>query len=226
MAERFYFPVEGSGTPNISPAFDAGWEQNGQAGRLILVPKFQVSVPSTIASSATKTVPITTTQDILGNQWVSGPIPAQRIQGTLSFSMRFLESATTANVTLALVVKIVDDTATARGTLFSTFNTGTEFAAALTSRGVVTQAITALTTLAGDRLVVEVGGHAAGPTAAGSYTMSLGNSSATDLATGEADVAANNPWIEFSANLFSPMPNNYQNFHGGGGVMSFGERTR
>ncbi len=74
-ATRFYFPAEGSGTPNISPAFDAGWNQTGQATRLNLLNKAQLSTLSTLADDGTRTVPITTTQNILGNQFVSGVIP-------------------------------------------------------------------------------------------------------------------------------------------------------
>src|SRR3954464_2529597 len=116
-ATRFYFPAEGSGAPNISPAFDAGWEQTGQGTRLKLLYKQNLSTLSTIANNGTRTIPITTTQDILCNQFVSDPIPSQRLDTSCLFScvVRVLESASTANVTLAIVVKVVSqDGGTAR----------------------------------------------------------------------------------------------------------------
>src|SRR4051812_1922964 len=124
MATRFYFPAEGSGTPPVSPSFDGGWEQTGQATRLNLLRKTNLSTLSTLADNGTRTVPITTTQDILCNQFVSEPYPAINFDTSCLFSLviRVFESATTANVTLAIVAKVVSqDGNTARGTLFSTF---------------------------------------------------------------------------------------------------------
>ena len=204
MATRFYFPAEGSAAAAVSPAFDAGWEQTGQANRLQLLEKTRLSTLSTIATSATKTVPITTTQDILAEQYVSEPIPTQNIIGTVSLVVTGIESAATANVTLAVVVKVVSqDGGTARGTLFSVFGTDAELANATTlTRIVNAQAVTALTTLPGDRLVVEVGGHAAAPTAATTYSFNFGDNAATDFALTSGLITNINPWIEFSQNIW------------------------
>lgn len=226
MATRFYFPAEGSGTPNISPSFDAGWEQTGQGTRLKLLRKSGLSTLSTIANNGTRTVPITTTQDILCNQFVSDPIPAQRIIGTVSLVIRVRESAATANVTLAVVVKVVSqDGGTVRGTLFSTFNTDTEFPTTAATRIVNAQAVTELTTQPGDRLVVEIGGHAAGPTAATTYTMRQGNSAATDFALTSALTTDLNPWFEMSQNIWGGVENNYSFVRVGDG-MSVSEKIR
>jgi hypothetical protein len=229
-ATRFYFPIEGSGTPNISPSFDAGWEQNGQATRLKLLNKKQLSSLSTIADTGTRTVPITTTQDILCNQFVSDPIPPQRIDTSCLFSLiiRCFESATTANVTLAVVVRVVSqDGGTVRGTLFSNFNQDTEFAlsASAATRIVAQTAVTAVTTQPGDRIVVEIGGHAAGPTAATSYTMRQGDSATTDFALTTALTTDINPWCEFSKDLFNVDNNNYKTLRADNGI-SVGERVR
>jgi hypothetical protein len=211
MPTRFYFPAEGSGAPNISPAFDAGWEQTGQATRLKLLYKPTLSTLSTLADTGTRTVPITTTQDILCNQFVSDPIQPQRIDTScqVSLVMRAIESATTANVTLAFVVYVVDASGTARGTLFSTFNVDTEFGTTAATRIQTATAVTALTTLPGDRLVVEIGAHAAAPAAATTYTMRQGTSSATDFALTSGLTTDLNPWIEFSTVLFGTSVRNY-----------------
>jgi hypothetical protein len=222
-ATRFYFPAEGSGTPNISPSFDAGWEQTGQATRLKLLYKKNLTTLSTIADDGTRTVPITTTQDILCNQFVSDPIPPQRIDASCLFSLviRVFESATTANVTLAIVAKVVSqDGGTARGTLFSTFNVDTEWplSASAATRIQTQIAVTALTTQPGDRLVIEIGGHAAGPTAATTYTMRQGTSAATDFALTTALTTDLNPWCEFSTDLFATPFNNFQGVKAGDGI--------
>ena len=228
-ATRFYFPIEGSGTPNISPAYDGGWEQTGQATRLKLLVKRQLSTLQTLTNTGTKTVPITTTQDILANQFVSDPIPAQRLDASCLFSLviRVLESATTANVTLACVVKIVDSLGVSRGTIYSTFNIDTEYPTTAATRKIPQTAITAITTKPGDRIVVEIGGHAAAPTAATTFTHRYGFSAASDFALTSALTTDLNPWCEFSVNLDE---DNFENYRGvdavSAGIISVGERIR
>jgi hypothetical protein len=227
-ATRFYFPAEGSGTPNISPTFDAGWEQTGQATRLKLLYKKNLSSLSTLADNGTRTVPITTTQDILCNQFVSDPIPPQQIDTscTLSSVIRVLASATTENCTLAFVVKVVSqDGGTVRGTLLSNFTTGASFVATAATRILSATPVTAVTTQPGDRLVVELGAHAAAPSTSGTYTMRQGDSAATDFALTSALTTDLNPWIEFSTDLFATPLNNYQFVKVGDGI-SVGEKIR
>lgn len=221
MATRFYFPATGSGTPSVSPAFDAGWEQTGQAVRLILRRKVTLSTLSTLADATALTVPITTTQDILAFQFVSDPFPAQNLvaSGTLSLVIRVLESALTANVSLAVVAKVfTQDGLTSLGTVFSNFNADTEFAATAATRIVAATTITGLVSTAACRLVVEVGGHAAAPTAGTTYTMRLGNSAASDFALTTALTTDLNPWVELSQNLWDTSVFNYQQVRAGTGI--------
>lgn len=227
-ATRFYFPAEGSGAPDISPAFDAGWEQTGQATRLKLLYKKTLSVLSTLADDGTRTVPITTTQDILCNQFVSAPIPPCRIDASclVSSVIRVLASATTENCTLAYIVKVVSNDGTVvRGTLISNFSAGASFVATAATRILAAAAVTALTTQPGDRIVVELGAHAAAPSTSGTYTMRQGNSAATDFALTSALTTDLNPWIEFSKDLFNVDNQNTKAVRVGNG-MSASERTR
>lgn len=228
MATRFYFPAEGAGAPTLSPAFDAGWEQTGQATRLNLVRKGLTSAASALANTGTRTVPITTTQDILCNQFVSEPFtrPVLMDAGVrFSLVIRVLESAGTANVTLACVVRLVDSGGTSRGTLFSTFSTGTEFPTTAATRIVSATAITSILTNPGDCIVVEIGGNAAAPTAGTTYTMRQGYSATSDFALTAALTTDLNPWCEFSTDLFGTTLNNYQSARASDG-MSVGERIR
>ncbi len=227
-ATRFYFPSGILMNSPVSPAYDAGWEQTGGAfTRKILIYKPKLSF-TTIVAGFNVTIPITTTQDILTNQFISEPIPAQRITGTFSLVIPCDENATTNNATLAVVVKVVSqDGGTVRGTLFSVFGTDTEFplAASVATRIVNTQAVTALTTQPGDRIVVEVGAHAAAPTAAGNFDLKFGYNKASDFALTSALTTDLNPWCEFSQDLFGTQLNNYQFIKAGDGI-SVGEKIR
>lgn len=226
MATRFYFPAEGSGTPPVSPAFNANWEQTAQANRLNLLNKPQLSVLSTLANTSTRTVPITTTQDILCNQFVSAPLIAQRIIGTVSLVIRALESTIDANAVLSVVVWVVsNDGGTVRGTLFSLFNTDTEFAITAATRVVNAGAVTPLTIQTGDRLVVEIGARATAPLTAQTYTIRQGNSAASDFALTSGLTTDLNTWIEFSHDLFPFVINNFQGVKVGSG-MSTVEKAR
>ncbi len=227
MATRFYFPIEGSGAPAVSPAFDGGWEQTGQATRLKLQNKATLSSKSVLANTGTRTVPITTTQDILCNQFVSDPISAQLIDITCLFSLviRVLESATTANVTLAVVAKVVsNDGGTVRGTLFSSFSLDTEFPTTAATRIAAQTAVTSVSCQSADRIVIEIGGHAAAPTAATTYTMRQGTSAATDFALTTALTTDLNPWCEFSNNItFGTSLNNFSgSYVTGAGISTTG----
>lgn len=168
------------------------------------------SVLSALADSTTITVPITTTQDILCRQFVGPSMPAVNLIGTFSLVVRAIESAITANVTLAVVVKLVGQDGSNQRTLFSTFNTDTEFGTTAATRIVNAQTITTTVSIPGDRIVIEIGAHAAAPTAGTTYNMRWGNSAASDFALTSALTTDLNPWAEFSFGIFDDMFNNFQ----------------
>lgn len=224
MATRFY--LCNSGAAAVSPAFDAGWEQTGEADRIKLVRKSLLDLITTLANR-TVTVPITTTQDILSRQFVSDPLPSQVIGGTFSLVVRVSENATTNNAHIAVSVRVCSqDGGTFRGTLYSVFANATEFAvtASAATRIINAVSVTSQTAQAGDRLVIEIGTHVAAPTAAGSAIHRYGCSAASDFALTSALTTDLNPWCEFSQDLWAGMPNNYQSIQGGG--LSVGERIR
>lgn len=224
-ATRFHLTNPGAAA--VTPAFDAGWELTSDVDviRVELLHKTQTRVLQALADT-TITVPITTTQDILCRQFVSAPIPPQRIIGTVSLVIRCVESNIDANATLAVVVKVVSqDGGTVRGTLFSTFNTDTEFGTTAATRIVNAVAVTALTTQPGDRLVVEIGAHAAAPATAQTYAMRMGNNAASDFALTSGLTTDLNPWVELSQDLYASVLNNYQFGHCGDG-MSSSEKLR
>lgn len=205
MPTRFYMENT-TASPLNALAFDSGWEQTGGAADRRFAPrKTQTSTVSALANQTALTVPITTTQQILSRQYCTEPIPYRtRIEGTFSMVLRGLENATTNNVFLAYVLRVVSiDGGTVRGTLASSMtNAGTEFVATAATRIFSAVALSALTCEAGDRLILEIGGHAQAPSVAGSYTYRYGNSAASDFALTSALTTDLNPWWELSMDLF------------------------
>jgi len=229
MPTRFYLQASGSIKAPNNPAFDAGWEQTGQAGRLPMTLKKLLKAPTALANWTAITVPITTTQQILGNQFVSDQVfDPVRLDASVLFSMvlRGLENATTNNVFLAYVLRaFTADGLTSLGTLASSMtNAGTEFVATAATRifgnGTTTIALTATTISQPWRLVIDIGGHAQAPTVAGSYTYRTGSSAATDFALTSALTTDLNPWIELSTNLNALVMNNYQSIKADSGIST------
>lgn len=230
MSTRFYLHASGSQPAANNPAFDAGWEQTAAATRFPMDCKSQLSAATALANSSAITVPITTTQQILCYQHTSRQVFAPaRLDASVTFSMvlRGLENATTNNVFLAYVLRAFSaDGSRSLGTLASSMtNTGTEFVATAATRIFSAIALTATTISEPWRLVLETGGHAQAPTAAGSYTYRVGCNAASDFALTSALTTDLNPWIELSLNLNAHRLINYQSFKGGNG-LGFSERIR
>ena len=225
---RFYLLQ--STPPPISPNFDAGWEQTGQAIRGSLVLKSQLSARETLADTTAITVPITTTQEILAAQFIGPPMRACRLDTSVLVQVinRCAESAAQANVNYARVLRALSqDGGTILATLFTNITgTGAEFSTTSNSRhSGAPSAVTAATLVEGWRIVDEIGAHAAAPTQAQSYTMRFGNSASSDFnSASDGQTGDLNPWLEFSAGIFQVMPDNYQSVRSSG--LSVSERIR
>lgn len=234
MPTRFYLQSSGSIAAPNNPAFDAGWEQTGQAVRLPMSVKTRLSSITALTNSASITVPVTTTQQILCAQFTSDQVfPPVRLDAStlLSMVVRCAESATSANVRLAYVLRaFTPDGLTSLGTLASSMaNVGTEFATTAATRifgdGSTTVALTATTISQPWRLVLDLGGHAQAPTAAQTYLLRFGCSAASDFALTSALTTDLNPWIELSVEPRAYCFNNYQGVHvGQGGGVAVGVR--
>lgn len=212
MPTRFYLPDSTAGAPNISPNADSQWEQTGEMDRVILYTKANHG-PVTTLTNKTVTVPITTTQQIVARQYIGPPMYPKRITGTVSMVIRCSENANTNNAHLAYVLRVLSqDGGTVRGILASFLTTSSEFplTASAATRIHSAQAITALTTLPGDRLCMEIGVAASGPTAAGSAVLRCGTSASSDFALTAGLTTDLNPWFEISDDVFGGLPSNYQ----------------
>lgn len=212
MATRFY--LGSVAAPSISPAFDGNWEQTGQAVRLVLYSaKNYPGATEALTNSTSVTVPITTTQDILIAQFVGPPMPATRFDArNWTLVVRCLEAAAAANAHLAYSLRVLsNDGGTVRGTLKSNFANSTEFTTAAQTRLSNTPgAITALSAQIGDRLCLEVGVRATGPTSASTATARFGFNAATDFAATSGLTTDLNPWCEFEQDISATIFANYQ----------------
>jgi hypothetical protein len=223
MATKFHFLSTGAIAAPTNPGFDAAWEQTGAATRLPMELAGRHSALTAQTVSGAITIPITTTQDILCYQFTSNEVFHPVRFGTdclFRMVIRCAENATTNNAHLAYLLKAVSpDGGTSFGTLASNFATSTEYplTASRATRILPTAgAGTALTALALNkafRLVLEVGTRANAPTAAGSYTLSIGNSGASDHLFTAAVTTDLNAWFDLTYNLDALKLVNYQQAH-------------
>jgi hypothetical protein len=236
MPTRMYLHASGTSALNAL-VLDTGWEQTGQAVRLPMDMKTRHLAPTTIASSGAITIPITTTQQIACFQFTSNQVFAPaRLDASCLFSLviRTTENANTNNAFLAYVLRAVGaGDGSIIGTLSSSMtNAGTEFpltasaATRIFGDGATTVAITATTMVVPWRLVLELGAHANGPTAAGSFTLRTGTSAATDFALTSALTTDLNPWMELSKELNSTFFRGYHQSIKVGDGMGCSERIR
>ncbi len=222
MATRFYF--QDSGAPSVSPAFDANWEQTGQADRISLLRSTTLTALTALANR-TITVPITTTQDVLSRQYVSEPMPAQTISGKFELVIRCSESNNAANAHIAVSVRVCSqDGSTIRGTLYSSFANATEFTTTAQTRIFANITVTSQVAQAGDRLVLEIGAHLAAPASGQTAVHRYGTNATSDFPMASGLTSDLRPWCEFSQNIWAALPGNYQSFKSN--ILSVGERVR
>lgn len=208
-ATRFYLPS--TGTATISPAFDSAWDDTSSV----------TSRPASTTRGTSAFAEITDTETSSSNTWdvclgryISEPLSAQTISGTVMGIIRARESNTAANARSQMVIRVVSgDGTTVRGTLLAQNNTTTNInewvatttvTAARNARfpvGSAAAALTSVTAQQGDRIVIEVGGRAVN-TSTTSYTLGMRfGENAADLADNETGVVEGAPWIDFSAGI-------------------------
>lgn len=204
MPTRFYFPGASAGTPGVSPAYDSEWEHTSSAARRKLSSTKISSVNDTSYISETSS---SSPYDILFRQYISEPLAAQTISGTVKGQWRVREDLAAADMCRALVIKVVSgDGGTVRGTLLSHFpgSLTSEYATSLTNRKFPPETtLTEVTAQAGDLLVIEIGTRAfnASTTPYYSYWHNMDDTSVSDLPEDETTTTNLCNWIEFSQTL-------------------------
>lgn len=209
MPTRFYFTSDaltGIGVPTVTQ--DASWEQFGSLSSWLSSRKLGSSF-MTRSLSETST---SGTYDSCQQQFVSKPLAAQTISGTVKAIMRCAESNVAADMRSQMVIRVVSgDGGTVRGTLLAhdtsvlsnewnlTTLQNRKFPLNWSGGGA---ALTSVVAQAGDRIVVEIGNRAHNTSATQYYGyIETGDGATNDCAENETDTLQYNPWIEFSQNL-------------------------
>ncbi len=213
MATRLYFPTAGT-PPLASLARDANWElPAGSSNPEQRLPTF-TSKQNTALSTATLQWPATATQQWCWIQFQSETLASgYSFQLTDTISMvigKCAETTLSGDSHLAFSLRVVsEDGSVVRGTLLLYHATSTEFplAASAATRIHSARAFTsAVSALAGDRLILEVGLHGVTP-AAEYIQMRFGDPSAVaDFALTAGLTTDLDPWWEMSPNLTFGTP--------------------
>lgn len=187
-----------SGTPDISPAYDALWFQSGNSGiarRPMSTTRGETSVVEAKAWEDQSTDPT----DSLSKQFISAEsFPAAKtVEGTFDLWIKGQVNRNSGGP--QLIVKVVSsDGSTVRGTLFAGMTTIENYGEVYPSYAAVSLEAVALTPVdveAGDRLVVELGGRLSNGTTIGTSVDQLIGESGSDA-----------PILEFSTSLFAGTP--------------------
>lgn len=212
MATRFY--LQSTGATDISPAFDAEWDKTNNAERH---PCATTKANTSMNDIRVVNPSVAANHDVLVAQFISDPLAAQTITGTVTGQVLAEQGNSLWNFHTQIILRVVSSTgSTVRGTLYAgTATTGTssptnEFATSLTNRSFPhtgTATLTSVSAQLGDRLVIEIGGRAHYSTSGTKdITFTIGDNNASDLAAGNTGTTENNPWIQLSANLtFQPL---------------------
>lgn len=214
MATRFYLPS--TGAAEVTPANDS-WDKTTGAGA---ARKAVTARISSAMATVTNTKDSTTLHCSLIRQYVTGPLAAQTISGTVKGQMRCIESNGNFAACVAVSIRACsEDGGTIRSPALlaisnsDLYTSGTvhEMATSLTNRSLEDSAenkslsLTSCTLSEGDRLVIELGFRSSDTSTIRTGGISFGDDHATtDLPEDQVATAANNPWIEFSQTINFP----------------------
>jgi hypothetical protein len=202
MSLRMYLPS--TRTAPVSPAYYAT-NKTSEADRIFFSPVKQGTVMTTKASTdLVNTNPYTFTT----RQYVSDPLSAQTITGTVKGQIRAWESQADSDFCAGIVIRVVSGNGSSfRGTLLEYLpgSLTSEFSnSSLTNRYYPPSAtaLSDVTSQAGDRLVVDIitksfNSFATTRTA----NHRFGDESETDLPENETNAEDYNPWLEFSMDI-------------------------
>jgi hypothetical protein len=204
MSTRFYFPTADAAA--VSPSFDSGWTYTAEAVR-----RAMTTTRPTAASGFGATIGPwsgTAGDKALDRQYVSGPLAAQRISGTVKayFSAFQGDNADNVDQGILKIAVVSRDGATLRGTLLALGSHGptTELiGGSLRNKAFADgDALDDLVIEEGDRLVVELGwsNSTAGTTPEATIFYG-GTSGLSDAEESEAVFVARVGWLEFSDDL-------------------------
>lgn len=212
MATRFYFAYGEATALDLGGVVGAQWEQDKTTNTKELWNNKSSS--SIGVSTEADFIPVgtgTNPNDVCVAQFMSEPLDAQTISGSITGCIRVDESNLGANARSQVGVYVVDSGGSLVATLYNgeTGGHSNEFPLGPTGRAFPrsSQALSSYACAAGDRLVVEIGARLSTTNTTYGIGFWLGvDSSAGDAIDG--DNTALNPWIEFTDDI---------TFGGGGG---------
>ena len=198
MATRFYLPKTTASTP-ITPTPDAAWEDTSVLGRAMT----STAKISDAMALVDFTDLDTSDKDIIFRQYISLALTAgQTITGSqaLKAQARVSETSTDNNMFLTVGIRVIaSDGTTVQKTVLAVTRDDTEAATTLTNRKFnATSAATNYTTVAGDRLAVEIGigGDPDGMFSSHMGAVRFGDAAASDLAEDDTATTDDNPWLD------------------------------
>lgn len=215
MVTRYYLPSTGAAA--VNPGFDAGWEYVGSVARRKCVTTKISSSMTTFTQTETSS---TANEDMLVSQYVSDPIGAQTITGTVKGQILAKESGSSGDQRAQLLIKVVsNDGSTVTGTLLAMDTTAlsNEFPTSTSTNrkfpkgwsGAGTS-LSSVTSNNNDRIVIEIGARK-GDTSSTNFitTLTFGDDNGSDLPEDETTTTTNNPWIEFSMTIAGPSAGSF-----------------
>lgn len=115
MATRFYFQTDT--VAEVNPPYSSGWNDTSLAEAPLKM--FNVRQNSSMVTSTNISADLSAgDRYMLARQWVSAPLKAQTISGTVKGQMRCRESHANLNAFLAITIRVVSNDGTVvRGTL-------------------------------------------------------------------------------------------------------------
>lgn len=230
MATRIYFPNGVYGPDAFASfPFDAAWEGDTSWRYKCSPSKANTAFALLDSFKYTADQPF----DVPIVQYVSDPLGAQTISGTVKGQFRVYQDAS-AQFCRAIVIRVVSgDGLTVRGTLLSHFpaTLTSEWNTFLENRSIppADAALTEVEAQEGDRLVIEIGFRSFSTDGGQIYYGYLGvgdPSVGTDLPENETETGSKRGWLEFSQSLiWSLEPSEFAGagilYFNGSGVVSF-----
>lgn len=202
MATRFYLPSSGGAA--VAPAYDAAWQVTSAANRYG-TSTTKGGTPLALRSTGNNLAP---DDNCLAAQFVSAPLAAGTIAGTVKGQIVTREATADTNAMAQIVIRVVsEDGGTVRGTLVAAHSEAlsSEYSVSFGSRKFPLAALSPLALNSvdaqeGDRLVIEVGSRVTGAGGSPATSLRVQDDQASDLPEDETSTGFN-PWIEFSADL-------------------------
>jgi len=194
------FFLEHGNIADVTPS-TTGWQSSASAiiSRALPIGSKQTT---TIASTTIAVANALATDITLFGRFISPPLMAQTISGTVTgYARMSVSSATGCTAQSRIKITVVNRAGTIVATLRATLAGVSNLTNTLISYQIANAAaLSSYACATGDRIVIEIGiGRSVGTTARNG-TLSFGSSSATDI-TAAGSATANNPVVTFSGNI-------------------------